>query len=269
MTLKPELREKLERLKREIVDACDECMGKGYLVAGTDPVECDCMVVYRYVMSLTIAHIPQDYWTLNLDDLQVDKKYLDAVSLYIENLETAVSKGLGFVFLGTNGIGKTSLMCEIGKAAIADGFTARYYTAQQYVDTKNSQSKTAKLDELEKPEFILLDEMDKVYINRATRYAVTALEELIRRMISERHCLIICSNLDREAFAKVFGDSIMSVSKRRLKILDVVGEDFSETLQEEWASALTDGNGVNYFDEAIVEKAQQMYRQQERGGFLV
>lgn len=261
MKLPPAMMARLELIKTEIVGTCDKCNGTG---RDDDQEDCLCMNVYIYVMSLIIAGIPKDYWKLGLDELQMDSKYLDLVAFYLDHLDQAVENGKGIMFLGANGIGKTSLMCEIGKAAVAAGYTAQYFTAQQYVDSKTDRSK--QLHFYEAGDFILLDEIDKVYIKPDTKYAVKALEEYIRRALSDQKCMVICTNLDEDEFTRVFGDSIMSMVRRNLRLVNVVGDDYSASLQESWQDVLT-SDGYDYFHPAIVERAL-LLRDETREGFL-
>jgi DNA replication protein DnaC len=222
------------------------------------------MQVFIYVMSLVLSKIPRDYWALKLDELQIAEKYLNLVGYYIENLQGAVAHAKGLIFHGSNGIGKTSLMCEVGKAAVAAGYTVQYFTAQQYIDTKNDKNQDFK--SYESSQFILLDEIDKVYINQKTGFATKTLEEFIRRSLTAGKCMLICSNLDRDEFTEIFGDSLTSMVRRHMRVVDVVGSDFSSNLYDGWSDQM-ESHTYDYFSESIIEMAE-ILNQQEREGYL-
>lgn len=265
MNLPTDMYERLDGIKSEIVAPCELCGGQGYVMDDEEIEACRCMKVFEYVMSLVISHIPQDYWNLKLNGLDVDDRYKALVEFYVENMEAAERNGLGILFLGANGIGKTTLMCEIGKAAVARGATVQYFTAQQFVDSKPNSDWLYK--QFESSKYVLLDEIDKVYIKSGSRYALKALEEFIRRSISNRKCVVICSNLDRDQFSKTFGDSVMSMIKRHLRVVDVVGDDYSDSLHDAWQDKMLE-SVYDYFADDIVEKAEE-FSKQERGGYLV
>ena len=173
--------------------------------------------------------------------------------------------GNGLMLHGANGTGKTSLMCEIGKGATARGYKVQYFTAQQYIDVRNGQSTLELLHDSAK--FILLDEIDKVYIKQSTGFTTKALEEFIRRALSESKCVLICTNLDRKEFADTFGDSVASMIKRHMRVVDVVGEDYSDILHDAWSERMENPE-YDYFSESIVEMAQ-LFSEQTKEGYLV
>ena len=127
--MEKDVKEKLLKIRTDLVDGCSVCDGRGYIA---DEVPCQCMLIFQYIIHLTEARIPEDYWALSLDNLeQVDPEFTEFVGYYCGRIHRAAKKGLGILFLGSNGIGKTSMMCEIGKEAIVQGYKVRYLTAHQ------------------------------------------------------------------------------------------------------------------------------------------
>ncbi len=260
MKLRSSIKAKLIELRKGIVDHCDLCMGVGYLepeIPGEE-LPCECMKLYLYVMELVIAGIPQRYWLLDLWELNVDDAYIQFVDTYIENIIRAKTNGLGMIYFGANGTGKTSIMCEIGKHAIINGYKTSYFTSQQYVDTKSGSKKDPEtllvLDEYENAEVILLDELDKVYIKSGSAFVVKTMEDFMRRSLSSNKILIACTNYDEEQFAKVFGDSVISMLKRHNQFIAVEGDDFSDNVQDAWSELLE--NGFDYYHTNIVSMAE-------------
>lgn len=249
-------------LKAELVDNHKPCEGTGWL----EPIEpgkanpCDCMVAFHYLNALIEAKIPRDYWWLNLDDLEVDEDYKKFCRWFIKRLPQATAHALGILFLGPNGIGKTSMQCAIGKEAIVQGFRVQYFTAQQYIEARKTDD--ALVAEFEDADVILLDEMDKVYIKARSNYVTKTLEDFMRRMTANGVSFILCTNHDEETLEEVFGQSTMSMLRRHLKFLNVEGDDYSETLQSRW-DALMD-TSKDYFDESVMSLARRlMDREQE------
>lgn len=261
MDLRREVSEKLLDIKRNTVESCEICGGDGYLppedMGLLNP--CKCMIVFLYLIELVKSKIPMDYWRLTLDDLQVKRQYKQFVNYYIERMDKAVRRSLGVILFGANGIGKTSLMCEIGKEAVVRGYRVQYFTVQQYIDAVKGDSPIVK--EYSDTNVILLDEVDKVYIKKGSSYVAKALEEFLRRMVSFGRTIIACTNYDEETFTQVFGDSTVSMLRRHSKFLEVEGSDYSNELQDSWESMLDDD--YNFYSDSILDMAVRLQRSME------
>lgn len=243
-------------LQRELVDSCDVCGGAGYLTpenpGETNP--CKCMTVHSYVCALMEARIPRDYWWLPLDSLEIEQTYKTFNKWFTDRLSVAVQNSMGILYMGTNGVGKTSLQCIIGKEAVVQGYSVRYYTAQQYLEATKAKNKEL-LADLESPQVILLDELDKVYISQSSDYAKRTLEDYLRRMTSGDRVLVICTNGDPEYIAKMYGDSTISALTRHLKYVTVKGDDYSEKLQDRWNQVMNSTH--EWYDDEIYEPAKR------------
>jgi len=252
-----ELKIAMLALKTELVDPHEPCDGLGWLEP-TEPGKlnpCKCMTVFHYLNALIEARIPRDYWWLRVADLEIDEKYKNWCHLFNEQMANAVQHALGVLFLGANGVGKTSMQCAIGKEAIVQGHIVKYCTAQQYIEATKMKDSPL-LEDYESGQFILLDEMDKVYIKAKSNYVTKTLEDFIRRRTSQGAVFIICTNHEQKTLAEVFGQSAMSMFRRHLKIIDVEGEDYSGKLQKRWDSLIK--MKVNYYADEIMSMARRM-----------
>jgi len=260
MTLRTEVKEHLAKIRKSTVEACDLC-NDGYLPSEI-PGElnpCKCMRVFLYLIELVKSKIPMEYWYLTLDELQVNEEYRAFVKFYLERLDKALDRAMGVIFFGANGIGKTSLMCEIGKEVVAHGRRAQYFTVQQYIDAAKGESPI--LREYNDTDMILLDEMDKVYIKKGSSYVGKVLEDFLRRSRSSGKTIVACTNYDMEAFSRTFGDSTVSMLKRHSKFLEVEGDDYSDSLHDSWKDLLDED--YDFYCPAIVEKAERLHNHVE------
>jgi len=261
--MRAELKNAMLALKSELVENHEACGGSGWL----DPVElgkpnpCECMTVFHYLNALLESRIPRDYWWLGLDALEgVDASYKKFCRWFIVRLPKATTHGLGILFLGPNGIGKTSMQCAIGKEAVVQGFTVQYLTAQQYIESRKEDDDGI-TREYEGAQVILLDELDKVYIKARSNYVTKTLEDFFRRKTSEGSSLIVCTNHDEATLEEVFGQSTMSMLRRHLKFVSVEGEDYSDTLQSRWDGLMSADR--DYFAEPILSMAKKMQEREE------
>lgn len=257
--MRSELRAAMLTLKGELVSPCTACGGSGWL----EPEEpgranpCRCMTVFHYLNALIESRIPKDYWWLNLDDLEdVDEDYKKFCRWFMRRLPKATANALGIMFLGANGIGKTSMQCAIGKEAVVSGYSVRYFTAQQYIESRKVSDDRTLTEYLESADVILLDELDKVYIANRSTFVEKTLEDFLRRTTSGGVSLIICTNYDEDTLEDVFGQSTMSMLRRHLKFVNVTGGDYSETLQSRWDTLMDSDR--DYFSAPILDMANRL-----------
>jgi DNA replication protein DnaC len=248
----------LERIREATVYSCDRGCTKGYIEKTEDGFTqlCDCLSTYLLLKQYVLAGIPKTYWPLTLETLEVEEFYKDTVRQYASNLDQALANALGIMFMGSNGIGKTSMMIEIGKAAITEHFGVRYLTLSQYLIAALGKNEEL-LEDIDASDFILLDELDKAVVGKSDWPAKTA-EEFIRQTIALGKGLIIASNLDDDALREQFGESLVSALQRNLLLMPVEGDDYSTRLQSDlqasWQEKLS--GEVNYYATPIVERAR-------------
>jgi len=245
-------------LRAKIVDHHKPCKGSGWLesVIPGRLNPCECMIVFHYLNSLIEAKIPRDYWWLGIDDLEIDDGYKKLCRWYTNRMDKATSHALGIMFLGANGIGKTSMQCAIGKEAVVQGYHVQYFTAQQYIEARKNNEDNTLVKEFESGNIILLDEMDKVYIKARSNFVTKTLEDFMRRKTADGTAFIVCTNHDAETLSDVFGQSTMSMLRRHLRFVDVEGDDYSDKLQDRWG-LLMDADH-NYYAEQIMTMATRM-----------
>lgn len=245
----------LRQMRKTIIESCTTCAGRGYvLLEDGDDEPCRCTLVFKYVKELLRAGIANKYWALSLPSLEIRDVYKKLVAQYIRHLTNAADKSLGFLFEGANGVGKTACLAEIGKAAIVHGYRVQYITVEQYI-TEITKPKSVLLDAVNEAKFILLDELDKVYIKEGSSFVPKKIEDFIRSSVSHGKTISIATNMDDKMLAEVFGDSFVSMLARYMKFVPFAGEDFSKTMQRDWLDELK--SAYDYFDSNIVAMAEQ------------
>lgn len=243
---------KLLQVKNELVDTCTKCGGTGYVSTDTDTSLCKCMLVFKYVQRLIQAEIPIEYWTLYYKDLQISEKYIDVLGYYIERLDTALLKSKGILLIGANGIGKTAMLCEIAKFFLVKGITVKYTTADYYLSALKDNN-TIFVKDYEDAEVHIFDEVGKSYQKKGSDYAMTKIEEYLRRA-SANKVLLSASNFEQRDLIDLLGESAMSVITGHLSIINVTGKDFRKSMQEDWMRDLDEH--FDYYHENILRMAQ-------------
>lgn len=268
MSLNERQSKRLEMIKEELVNTCTECGGTGYKSEGM----CDCMIILRYLMQLVKSNIPENYWELSLDNLKVNKGYKNLVLKMTTNIEKAVVRSLGLIFLGPNGVGKSSLLCEIGKRAIVSKFqdSVLYITAKQFMDSQYDRQESkvndfCTLDTINSSSVLLLDELDKVYIKKESDFVIRTLEDFFRDSLSKGRSIITASNWTLEDIQDVFGESFVSLINRNTRIVEFSGDDYSVERQDNWLEMLE--RDIDYYAEDIITMSRRLHKRMQREEF--
>lgn len=257
-----DLYSELMRIKAVLVDNCPTCRGIGYLLdAENREYTCECMIIFRYISRLVYSEIPREYWTLFYDELEVSDEYRDILTFYIKYLDNAINKLKGILFIGANGVGKTSMLCEIGKQFLIKGYTVKYFTSEKYLtQLKMRDEGKIVLEDIDSAQVHLLDELGKAYVKKGSDYVLSQTEEYIRRAVTTK--VLICStNFEESELVEMFGESTISVMKRHLKFVHVEGQDKSKSVYKSWVDDLS--SDFDYFHPNILKMAK-LQRENER-----
>lgn len=244
-------------LKEKIVSHHKPCEGKGYTDSQMTP--CECMKVFKYLKALYYSHIPADYWNLTLDELHVVPQYKKIVRDYIENIDNAIGKGLGIMFLGDRGIGKTSLVSEIGKHAVIRRYEVYYEIMQNIVDDRFTDAQAIN-SRLRNADLIIIDELDKVLM-RENSNIPKQIENLLRDLLPNGKSVLLCSNLNESEIEQRF--NITSLVKRYINMIQMTGEDYSEQKQKGWLDKLKNKDD-HLFTTNIRAMAEKFYQFEKR-----
>ena len=89
---------------------------------------------FLWKSKLLQAGIPPPYWDLTFEHFKGDDKAKAITLRYIDMLDEAFRDGMGLLFNGKHGTGKTMLSCLIAKEALKKGFTIRYLDITKILD---------------------------------------------------------------------------------------------------------------------------------------
>lgn len=245
----------LLNLKELTIGSCKKCH-EGW----KNDLPCNCRKIFVFLKELVYSKIPQEYWDLEWDNINITPKSVKIlIEKYLNNFENAKKKGKGVCLIGTNGIGKTTLLCEIGKKSIQLGFDTFYTTAQSYLDYK-IENNYEMLDRIEnRVKVLLLDELDKPYKKRGSDYVPAKIEELFRKLLPRNVIVCVASNFMEKEIEDMFGDSVFSIMKRKIKFLTLTGEDLSNELQDDWEEDLVDEKSM-FLSEHYIDMSEKYKR---------
>ena len=180
------------------MNACPTCKGNGCR---------DCIRKVEKINAYSAACIPVAYWGYNLQSFQGDANFKGFVENLTKTVEAVYNEGNSYAFVGRHGVGKTFGACEVLKAAITHGYTAKYTTMSEIVDliiSKDIEFKMALLHS----DFLVIDEFDSRFIPTTDRGKETFganLENIIRTRFQNRMPIIFCTN--NSSINDVFDDT--------------------------------------------------------------
>lgn len=248
----------LLNLKHDVVENHKSCNGSGYIKKTQE--QCICMKIFTYLSNLYYSQIPIDYWELDLNQLSVKISYKKFINDFINNIDNALKQGLGIVFMGDKGVGKTSLMCEVGKYAIANRYSVFYEVSQNIVDDRFTETKE-KTNRIMNSHLVIIDELERIMMRKESNIP-TQVYNLLKSLLPNRRSVLIGTNLENEDDIDNKFDT-SSLMNRNLEFLHIDGEDYSDKKRERWLERLK-RTEVNYFCDNIKKMANIFYKNREK-----
>jgi DNA replication protein DnaC len=184
------------------------------------------------------ANIPKEFWHVTLDNFDGDSKAMRIVEKYCNKLGEAKENGIGFLFMGPNGVGKTSLCTIILKEAIFRGYSAFFITLpeifrQIYLGFKHTEVLIELKKIMNDTDFLVISELGKDYHRKdSTMFMRSEFDSIFRERRGDLKPLMLDTNLDEMELKDTYGDSIMSLFRSRLKMVTLSGKDYRAVKQE-------------------------------------
>lgn len=125
----------------------------------------------------------------------------------------ALPDGVNVIFIGPNGVGKTTLAKNLTHQAVVNGYTARFTTASDMLNDLAAQdsdaSLTRRLHRYCQPRLLTVDEVG--YLSYDTRYA-DLLFEVVTRRYHEKRPVILTTNKPFAEWTQVFPNAACVVA---------------------------------------------------------
>ena len=246
--------ERLISLKKILIEKCEKCngtglrsksqvtftKGKSLLDVENELIEkrvkCSCFKKYKKIEKFLISGIRREFWECETWDLYNSDRNVQNwkyIRTYIKNLPIARQKGIGFVFYGGNGTGKTSGGMLILLKALRLGFNVYYTYMRDLISEIRTLTLSDKaynipevkgyIDEISEVDLLFIDEVGKTKISDFTE---KEFEGFIRKRVANGLPTILATNLKKKKIFEIYGESLDDLLWGNMKELKFEGVSY-------------------------------------------
>jgi len=231
-------KEDIAKVRAELIGkVCgNKCNATGVLFDGTEFIDCECVTEFKRRVLFLNAGIPKRYHDFTLDNLteefrRTNKKALDFVVHYYNNLQEMLQNGIGLFIQGKSGLAKSALGYYILKGALQQNYVA--YAIKMSSLTKliyEALEKQEAYDMLaflrQDVQFLMIDEIEKDYKTSDTStYGGTQVNEFFSSIYDMEKPLIVTSNVTKNGLRGIQAENLVD---RFSELVDIVltGESY-------------------------------------------
>lgn len=234
--------EEADRLRAEHDDLpvtpkhCLICGGTGSFLwlDGDEIAEWKCNCIDQYILHRYFLHagIGLHYQRLSWADVRSDHPAIPVIREYIDNSDYYVRTGIGFLFYGPNGTGKTMFAVLLLKALLAQGHDGYFATLRSILTALTGTFRNDDKAEwfhrrIRNAGFLVIDEVGKEQA-RDKDWTADTLEDIVRHRVAHARPTILTTNYSLGQ-VEHYGPSLVSLLSERSKHYEFGGEDFRRT----------------------------------------
>lgn len=197
--------------------------------------------------SLRNANIGQDYWEVDFSNYKGPKDPMKLSKQYLMKLEEMKEKGIGILYVGPNGPGKTTLAMIVLKYLVRARWNVFATSLGELVEViqqswkgtdLQKQNAIALQSRCRTTDFLLIDDVGKEHRGQSG-FVQTVFDNLIRYRVQHRLPTFLTTNLTKTELEGTYGESVMSLLEGKLLPVVVNGKDHRrEELKREIKEAI-------------------------------
>lgn len=185
---------------------------------------------------LTSANIGEDYWVCDFANYMGPTSAKDVAKTYLKSLAELKQKGIGILFGGPPGPGKTTAAVIILKYLARAGWDVWMTSLGEVVENiqkswneKDEEAHAAFLEKCRTVTFLLIDDLGKEHAG-PTGFSATVFDNLIRYRVQHRLPTFFTTNLTRNQIKHRYGDALLSLIEGKCQVVVVTGNDHRRTV---------------------------------------
>jgi hypothetical protein len=194
----------------------------------------DQFVMFKYFLNAGIGKQGQ---RLALGDaLGADPKALNMISEYLDNSGYFVNRGMGLLFHGTHGSGKTMLVTILIKQLLAEGVDGYFTTFTNLLDNfasgwRDDNNRKWFDKRVRNAPLLVIDDIGKENKN-LNNMASNAVDGVLRSRVQNSLPTIITTNLSLSEFERSYSSGVMSLVSETSLTHEFTGDDWRPNQRE-------------------------------------
>jgi len=244
---------KIDKLRSSIIKSCKKCNGEGYIPTGNiinknsfEFDDCRCKKKFNRLKEYIVSNIPKRRFNLiktlkkkgNILNTLTNEKislYNVVIRKYLKNFNKIKKDGLGLMFFGTPGSGKTTASIFIIIKLIKNNKDCYYIYFKDLIgllmQSYDDKSKGPLFKEIISVDFLVIDELSLV--SRVTPHMVAEFTSICKqRFEDEKPTLLVSNYYTTEEIFHNFGAPMESLLMEAFIPLKFSGRDLREDKYE-------------------------------------
>lgn len=188
-------------------------------------------------VQLKNANIGQDYWHVDFNNYRGPDHAKEKTITYLKKLDSFKEKGVGLLYMGPPGPGKTTLAMIAMKYLVRarwDVFTTSLGEIVEQIQRTWKQNSDIDedaegfLDRCRRADFLYIDDVGKEHRGQSG-FVQTIFDNLIRYRVQHRLPTFLTTNLTKSELAGIYGESAISLLEGKALGVVVEGSDYRRT----------------------------------------
>jgi DNA replication protein DnaC len=231
-------------IKADPEDYCPTCSTVGEYLWKGKWHKCDCELQLQLHKHYLAAGVGVTYQRLDWEDFQGDPEARQEASDYLERHVNSISRGIGMIFMGDYGTGKTLVTTLMLKDLIKLGYNCYSTTFASMMEMftagwKSAEEQRRFQQKIMYSEVLLLDDIGREMRTKA-KLSETTFDDVLRRRVQDGRPTFITTNMDMAELSKGYGGAILSLLTEVCLWCEMKGGDFrpqsSDRLRQELVS---------------------------------
>lgn len=198
--------------------------------------------LYKHYLNAGIGYT---YQRLNWDDFHGDNRALLVAQTYLSKHQDMVRSGMGAMFHGSWGTGKTLITALMAKELVKLGYTVYFATFTQMVDEftrgwGSNEDKARFEAKVVKSDIFILDDVGKEFRTKNNLSEAT-FDHVLRQRALDNRPTFMTTNMTMEELQTGYGSAIFSLLKERMIVHNMVGTDYREFARERTFKEIEEG----------------------------